>query len=155
MQPTMIPTPVSSSRLPRRASFSYGRHIFQLDFIGAFLQSPSIKRVTQLPEGWRELCPEFAEWFGNPTLRKSICDGRDTRIDLTHLRARCRTHLERLQSRPTIYKRTGDKFIAISPLWTISSTFQRSRNAQGHRQAVSTRFDVNYSVKLAGTCKRV
>jgi hypothetical protein len=41
----------------------------QLDFIGAFLQCYAIDRtITILPEEWKELFPEHAEWFGMPLL---------------------------------------------------------------------------------------
>jgi hypothetical protein len=39
----------------------------QLDFISAFLQCHAIDRtVTILPEEWKEVFPEHAEWFGMP-----------------------------------------------------------------------------------------
>jgi hypothetical protein len=51
--------------------------IYQLDFVGAFLQSYAIDRtITELPSEWKELFPEYAEWFGIPLLCvKSIYGG--------------------------------------------------------------------------------
>ena len=43
--------------------------VYQLDFIGAFLQAVARNRVfTMLPVEWKELFPELAEWFGIPLL---------------------------------------------------------------------------------------
>ena len=43
--------------------------VYQLDFIGAFLQAVARNRVfTMLPVEWKELFPELAEWFGKPLL---------------------------------------------------------------------------------------
>ena len=41
--------------------------IYQLDFIGAFLQSHTQRTTyTMLPKEWKELMAEFSEWFGIP-----------------------------------------------------------------------------------------
>ena len=41
--------------------------IYQLDFIGAFLQSPTQHETyTVLPKEWSEVMPEFADYFGKP-----------------------------------------------------------------------------------------
>ena len=46
---------------------SMKQRIYQLDFIGAFLQSKTQHLTyTILPEEWAELVPEHAEWFKNP-----------------------------------------------------------------------------------------
>ena len=48
--------------------------VFQLDFIGAFLQAEARNRVfTVLPKEWAEEFPDLAEWFGKPLrLLKSL-----------------------------------------------------------------------------------
>ena len=48
--------------------------VFQLDFIGAFLQAEARNRVfTILPKEWAEEFPDLAEWFGRPLrLLKSL-----------------------------------------------------------------------------------
>ena len=41
--------------------------VYQLDFIGAFLQAyAQCTTYTMLPKEWTELIPELAEWFGVP-----------------------------------------------------------------------------------------
>ena len=52
--------------------------IFQLDFVGAFLQSFTVnRRVTTLQKEWVVLFPDLAEWFGIPLLcRKSLYEGQ-------------------------------------------------------------------------------
>ena len=41
--------------------------IYQLDFIGAFLQSYTQHTTfTMMPKEWKELMPQYAEWFGVP-----------------------------------------------------------------------------------------
>ena len=54
--------------------------IYQLDFIGAFLHAIARNRVfTILPNEWRELFPELADWFGVPLrLLKSIYGSVDS-----------------------------------------------------------------------------
>ena len=43
--------------------------IYQLDFVGAFLQSQARNRIsTILPAEWKEAFPDLAEWFGIPLL---------------------------------------------------------------------------------------
>ena len=43
--------------------------VYQLDFIGAFLQAKARNRVfTMLPAEWKEFFPDLAEWFGVPLL---------------------------------------------------------------------------------------
>jgi hypothetical protein len=43
--------------------------IFQLNFVGTFLQSYAIDHtVTTLPEEWKELFPGYADWFMIPLL---------------------------------------------------------------------------------------
>ena len=46
---------------------SMNQRIYQLDFIGAFLQSKTQHLTyTMLPQEWDELVPEHSEWFGKP-----------------------------------------------------------------------------------------
>ena len=46
---------------------SVKQRIYQLDFIGAFLQSQTQHLTyTMLPQEWAELVPEHSEWFGKP-----------------------------------------------------------------------------------------
>ena len=54
--------------------------IYQLNFIGAFLHAIARNRVfTILPNEWRELFPELADWFGVPLrLLKSIYGSIDS-----------------------------------------------------------------------------
>ena len=54
--------------------------IYQLDFIGAFLQAKARNRVfTMLPAEWKEFFPDLAEWFGVPLLLlKSLYDQTDS-----------------------------------------------------------------------------
>ena len=54
--------------------------IYQLDFVGAFLQAKAKNRVfTILPAEWKEFYPDLAEWFGTPLrLLKSIYGSTDS-----------------------------------------------------------------------------
>ena len=58
----------------------YECRIYQLDFIGAFLQAIAKNRVfTTLPSEWKELFPDLSEWFGvTLLLLKSIYGSTDS-----------------------------------------------------------------------------
>jgi hypothetical protein len=52
--------------------------VFQLDFVGTFLQSKAVDRtITTLPKEWSTVFPEQSEWFGMPLLcLKSLHGGQ-------------------------------------------------------------------------------
>ena len=57
--------------LKRFLAYNVGQkcRIFQLDFVGAFLQSPTQHETyTILPKEWAEVMPEFAEYMGKPMM---------------------------------------------------------------------------------------
>ena len=65
-------TPIANFRELRRylaTAAAKGVRIYQLDFIGAFLQAYT-KQITYtyLPKEWAYLVPEYAEYFGVPLL---------------------------------------------------------------------------------------
>ena len=51
------------------AAVHYRSRVWQLDYVGAFLQAnPIDRKFTSLPREWRNLFPEWKEWFGVPLL---------------------------------------------------------------------------------------
>jgi hypothetical protein len=92
--------------------------IFQLDFVGAFLQSYAVDRtVTMLPKEWAELFPDLSEWFGIPLLcRKSLCGGQCCNKSWDdHLSSWLANYgLIRLESEGSIFMlREGNKFLCL------------------------------------------
>jgi hypothetical protein len=92
--------------------------VFQLDFVGAFLQSCALDRtVTMLPKEWKEFFPEHAEWFGVPLLcRESLHGGQCCNKSWDdHLATWLKGYeLIRLPSEGSIFmKRDGDKFLCL------------------------------------------
>ena len=62
--------PIAGHRAKRKICANATRNrarLYQLDFIGAFLQSHTQRLTyTMLPKEWAELLPEFAQWCGVP-----------------------------------------------------------------------------------------
>jgi hypothetical protein len=92
--------------------------IFQLDFVGAFLQSFAVDRtVTMLPKEWAVLFPDLAEWFGIPLLcRKSLYGGQYCNKSWDdHLSSWLANYgLIRLESEGSIFMLwEGDKFLCL------------------------------------------
>jgi hypothetical protein len=92
--------------------------VFQLDFVGAFLQSNAVDRtITMLPKEWEQLFPELADWFGIPLLcRKSLCGGQHCNKSWdNHLSNWLEGHgLIRLPSEGSIFMKTADeKFLCL------------------------------------------
>ena len=92
--------------------------VFQLDFVGAFLQSFAVDRtVTTLPKEWASLFPDLAEWFGIPLLcRKSLYGGQYCNKSWDdHLSSWLADYgLIRLESEGSIFMlREGDKFLCL------------------------------------------
>jgi hypothetical protein len=91
---------------------------YQLDFVGAFLQSYAVDRtITTLPKEWSALFPDLSEWFGVPLLcRKSLYGGQHCNKSWDdHLSAWLEDYgLIRLDSEGSIFmKREKDKFLCL------------------------------------------
>ena len=71
--------PLASFRLLKvflAEAASRKRHIYQADYIGAYLQADMDRRVfVKLPADWAAYFPEYAEWFGVPILLKKSAYG--------------------------------------------------------------------------------
>ncbi len=92
--------------------------VFQLDFVGAFLQSYAVDRtITTLPQEWKQFFPDLAKWFGTPLLcRKSPHGGQCCNKSWDdHLSNWLEGYdLIRLPSEGSIFmKRSGNNFLCL------------------------------------------
>jgi hypothetical protein len=121
---------------------------FQLDFVGAILQSYAVDRtVTTLPNAWSELFPELSEWFGVPLLcLKSLYGGQYCNKSWDdHLSTWMTKYgLKRLESEGSIFMlRDGDRFLCLlnavdDQLYMLTAT-----NATTIRNRCKNDFDVD------------
>jgi hypothetical protein len=127
--------------------------VYQLDFIGAFLQSYAIDRtVTMLPVEWKELFPEYADWFGIPLLCvKSIYGGsyanRSFDIHLSTWLENDQRLMRCLSEGSIFTRRDGDKFLIL--LNAVDDQLYMS-NCDEMRKQFETDISTNFDVELMG-----
>jgi hypothetical protein len=123
---------------------------YQLDFVGAFLQSYAVDRtITMLPKEWSVLFPDLSHWFGIPLLcRKSLYGGQYCNKSWDdHLSTWLEEHgLIRLDSEGSIFmKQVKDKFLcllnAVDDQLYFSNCEQLRRDFEA---AVKKDFDVDF-----------
>jgi transposase InsO family protein len=127
--------------------------VHQLDFIGAFLQSYAIDRtVTMLPVEWKELFPEYADWFGIPLLCvKSIYGGsyanRSFDIHLSTWLENDQRLIRCLSEGSIFTRRDGDKFLIL--LNAVDDQLYMS-NCEDMRKKFEKDISTNFDVELMG-----
>jgi hypothetical protein len=124
--------------------------IFQLDFVGAFLQSYAVDRtVTMLPKEWSQLFPDLSEWFGIPLLcLKSLYGGQYCNKSWDdHLSSWLADYgLLRLESEGSIFMlREGDKFLCLLNAVDDQLYFSNCDDMRkAFEKAVKDSFDVDF-----------
>ena len=127
--------------------------VYQLDFIGAFLQSYAIDRtVTMLPIEWKELFPEYADWFGIPLLCvKSIYGGsyanRSFDIHLSQWLEDDQRLVRCLSEGSIFTRRDGDKFLIL--LNAVDDQLYMS-NCDDMRKKFEVDISSHFDVELMG-----
>ena len=125
------------------------QRIYQLDFIGAFLQSYTQHTTfTIMPAEWKELMPQYSEWFGTPlrlvkalygdtTANKCWDDELSSWLVDTY-------GFERCLAEPSIFRKyeDGHELVLINAVddQLYYSTSEKMRHT--FEQAVSKRYDV-------------
>jgi hypothetical protein len=123
---------------------------YQLNFVGAFLQSYAVDRtITMLPKEWSVLFPNLSEWFGMPLLcRKSLCGGQCCNKSWDdHLSAWLKDcGLIRLDSEGSIFmKREKDKFPCLLNAVDDQLCFSNCEELRQHFKAtVKKDFQVDF-----------
>jgi hypothetical protein len=116
--------------------------VFQLNFVGAFLQSKAVDRtITTLPKEWSTIFPEQSEWFGMPLLcLKSLCGGQHCNKSWDDHLSSWLSHcgLIRLESEGAIFMlRRGEFFLcplnAVDDQLCFSNCEKNATRARGCR----------------------
>ena len=128
----------------------YKARIYQLDYVAAFLQAKAIgRKFTKLPAEWKEIFPDFAEWFGKPLLLKKSLYG-DTVANLAwdetqnEYLTSAEMGLRRLDSEGSIYiKKDGeDTLIVLNAVDDQLYFCTSDKLRKWFEEATQKRFDV-------------